>query len=516
MLQEIQEKELGVISTIILNQNPKSSGKKSGFLYRAFRNLDRRFFSVKEDAFKRLDIRELKLNQCEVISINPIQKKYSDYFGQVDLEKIQKQKPDVLIRLGFRILKGQILKVPTLGIWSFHHGDNLVNKGGPPCFWEVFLGWETTGSVLQILSDKLDSGQVIYRSWSRTDPLSVNRNSNKVYWKSLFFVPRNLQRIKEIGIEAWKAETNKWENADQVSKSSLRKPPSNIQMIQLLPGFLWRNLNRKYIELKNKEQWKIWFGNSLEGIQTGKGTKIPGPANGYLADPFLFDKDGITWCFAERFDHDREQGSIVVSEIKDNQVKGFQTCLEEDFHLSYPFLFEHEKVNYLTVESAEKNELRMYKSLDFPIHWELVSRQFKGQSLYDPTICKKDGLYWLFANRKEHAEASSFDELFLYWSENPLTDNWISHPMNPIVSDVKSSRPAGKLFKQSGQWIRPAQDSGKSYGHRIKLQRITDWDKEKYQEETQEVIEANWDKGLLGTHTLSEVRGLVALDTFQR
>ena len=51
-----------------------------------------------------------------------------------DLEKIKKLHLDLLIRGGSGILKGEILNICRLGIISFHHGDNNLNRGGPPGF----------------------------------------------------------------------------------------------------------------------------------------------------------------------------------------------------------------------------------------------------------------------------------------------------------------------------------------------------------------------------------------------
>ena len=72
---------------------------------------------------------------------------------------------DVALRFGFRIVKGNALRVAKHGVWSHHHGDNLLYRGGPPGFWEVMRGDPFTGTILQILSDELDGGQVIYRSF---------------------------------------------------------------------------------------------------------------------------------------------------------------------------------------------------------------------------------------------------------------------------------------------------------------------------------------------------------------
>ena len=48
------------------------------------------------------------------------------------------------------------------GVWSYHHGDNRVNRGGPAGFWEVFEQWDVTGSILQVLSEELDAGKTLF------------------------------------------------------------------------------------------------------------------------------------------------------------------------------------------------------------------------------------------------------------------------------------------------------------------------------------------------------------------
>lgn len=512
MLKVIIQQDLGDICHLIINQNPTPSGTKSSFLYRAFSKLDRSFFKVSQNAFERKDIREIPDLKAETIKALPIQGKYSDRFGEQDLAKIEEQKPDILIRLGFRILKGEILQIPTLGVWSFHHGDNLVNKGGPPCFWEVMLGWEETGSVLQILTDRLDQGTVISRSWSRTDPLSVHRNANKVYWKSLYFIPRTLHRIQRVGVEEWKREIRERDNELSRKNSLIRKPPGNLAMIGLSVSWARRNLSRKLKESMRRESWSVWvFGKDLH-----QGIKVANPKGGYLADPFIFEKNGKSWLFVEHFDYKENKGFISGAEIENHRTGEFQKVLEEDFHLSYPFVFEEEDQLWMLVESASKKQLRLYLSEDFPNSWRCELIQFEGHELYDPTLCLKNGLYWLFVNQKAHSGASSFDELFLYYSEDFKAGNWISHPQNPIVSDVKSSRPAGALFQKDDKWYRPAQDSAKHYGHRIRIQEILHWDTETYKERTVEIKEANWAKGWQGTHTINLSSQWTVMDTFKR
>lgn len=516
MLKVIKLKKLGEITVLIVNQTPKGSGKKSGIVYRAYSALDRKLFKVKKNAFTRIDIRTLSEFNPRVIQVFPIQKKYSDFFSEEVIDDVKKEKPDLLIRLGFRILKGDILKIPALGIWSYHHGDNLVNKGGPPCFWEVLKGWEKTGSILQILSEKLDDGKVIYRSWSKSDPLSVHRNANKVYWKSLYFIPRNLERINQVGVDQWKVESKKW-GANSTDNSTL-KPPKNLEMIRLGFSHLTRTIKRKVNESLNKEVWQIWLGsndgNSIENLKSLN--VLPNPKGSYLADPFLIEELGETYLFVEQYDYSKRKGVISFARLSNGKVSEFRTALEEDFHLSYPFMFRVGEEWFMLVESSSSKSLRLYKAKEFPGKWELAKKWFEGYEMYDPTIIRKDGLFWLFVNVKPHPGASSFDELSLFYSEDLLNGDWIPHPLNPIVSDVRSSRPAGNLFIKSGKWFRPAQDSAKHYGHQIRIQEIEEWDKEIYKEKTQEIISADWAQTLMGTHTINFSKNWMVLDSFKR
>lgn len=516
MLSLILKKDLAEIDFILINQSPKASGNKSSFLYRVFSKLDRSFFKVDRNAFDRKDLREIPGFNADFITVTPIQKKYSDSFGSKDLDLIKERKPDILIRLGFRILKGDILKIPTLGVWSYHHGDNLVNRGGPPCFWEVLNGWETTGSVLHILSEKLDDGKVIYRSWSRTDPLSVHRNANKVYWKSLYFIPRNLERINQVGIAQWKLELDKWE-ADSMNEITL-KPPGNLEMIGLGLSHLAKTLERKVNESLNKEVWQIWLGSNTDNTITDFKSlnKVSNPNGSYLADPFLVDDGGETYLFAEQFDYTKRKGIISFAQLSNGKVSEFSPALVESFHLSYPFLFQEGEDWFMLVESSTSKSLRLYIANEFPRKWKLAKTWFEGKEMYDPTIVKKDGLYWLFVNIKPHPGASSFDELCLYYSEDLLNGDWISHPLNPIVSDVRSSRPAGNLFIENGTWFRPAQDSAKHYGHQIRIQEILQWNREKYKEQTFKIISADWNPSLTGTHTINFSKNWIVLDSFKR
>ena len=88
------------------------------------------------------------LRGVPIVHVDPIRTKWSDSLSESDLVEIRSHKIDVFIRLGFRILRGGILQAARYGVWSYHHGDNQVNRGGPAGFWEVMECWPETGAVL--------------------------------------------------------------------------------------------------------------------------------------------------------------------------------------------------------------------------------------------------------------------------------------------------------------------------------------------------------------------------------
>src|SRR5439155_8345358 len=107
--------------------------------------------------------------------------KYSDYIDGNELARIQAHNIDVFIRLGFRILRGEILRSARYGVWSYHHGDNRVNRGGPAGYWEVMESALECGAVLQILTEDLDGGTVLNRYYSDVHDTSLAYTKSNIF-----------------------------------------------------------------------------------------------------------------------------------------------------------------------------------------------------------------------------------------------------------------------------------------------------------------------------------------------
>ncbi len=87
--------------------------------------------------------------------------------------------------------------------------------------------------------------------------------------------------------------------------------------------------------------------------------------------------------------------------------------------------------------------------------------------------------------------------------------------MNPVVSDVRCARPAGRVFARDGDLIRPAQDCSGSYGSRLVFNRIEALSPTDYRERPIGAIEPAIESGNLRTHSYDSDGSYEVLDGFR-
>ena len=168
-----------------------------------------------------------KIKGAYIISLEKLEDERGFFARTWDKKKIEEYNLDVLIRLGFRILRGKILNAAKFGVWSYHNGDNQINRGGPAGFWEVVENIPHTGIILQILNEDLDNGKIIYKSFTSTDILYVNRNQNNLYWKNVIIIPRKLKELQRLGEEEFFINGEKYNSSLNFYYQKLYKTPAN-------------------------------------------------------------------------------------------------------------------------------------------------------------------------------------------------------------------------------------------------------------------------------------------------
>lgn len=429
--------------------------------------------------------------------------------GKADLRRIRDARLDVLLRFGFNILRGDILQAARHGVWSYHHDDSAEYRGGPAMFWEIYEGNPVTGTVLQRLSEELDAGGILDRTHAATHAHSLELNRNGAYWKASSMVMRNLRRLAAEGeVQATPAPP---------CDKPLYRTPTNVHMA----AFLARNtLNKTRDLLEDRLRVPHWFvawrpatqpvdpsAPRIDGLR-----EVPCPRGHFYADPFLHRHDGRLWLLVEDFIYARNKGNAVaIPWDQDGPAGPAVTMLDLDVHLSYPFIFEWNGDTYLMPESAAARRVSLYRARRFPDVWEHACDLLTGIKAVDATLHEHEGRWYLFANVCETAAASSCDELFLFSAPTPLGP-FVPHPANPIVSDVRRARPAGKLFRHQGRLIRPAQDCARSYGNALVFNEVTALTPRHYQERPLGRLAPDWMPGLQGCHTYVLEHGFEIVD----
>lgn len=447
--------------------------------------------------------------EIEKIYVRPLISKsgFVYRYSEDDIQKITSRNPDVLIRCGSGILRGQILEAARFGILSFHHANNEVNRGTPPGFWEVFNREPSTGFIIQRLSSELDGGDVLFRGSIPTSAPYV-LNATRLYLTSTVFMHNLLERIGETGA------------LPEVHRKApyaypLYKTPALGDQIKYVSKKLAHSGNALIDTVRGKVlRWGVayQFVDDWRSAVLWRSTVIKNPPNRYLADPFVLHKNGSHVCFVEDFNYSTKTGHITAFEIGRDGYKELGCALKEDFHLSYPFVFEESSDLYMCPESQAAGEIRLYKCVNYPLGWKLHRVLMKGVSAADTSLFKHDGKWWMLTNIDSSESGDSSSELHVFYADDVGSSNWTPHPMNPVIFDSRRARNGGLLFHGDGIY-RVFQVHGfERYGESMGIARITELTTARYEEQVLCSITPNFFAGLKGTHTYSFAGGLLAID----
>jgi len=281
---------------------------------------------------------------------------------------------------------------------------------------------------------------------------------------------------------------------------------------------LLRRLDKAISSFFFLDQWLILTakGRRYDSLQWPAFRSIVPEKDRYWADPFIVGRGDQNYIFIEEKMYATGRGRIACLTLDERgALRSHRAVLERPYHLSYPFIFEFRGETYMLPETAQNRALELYRCVHFPDQWEFCRTLMRDVYAVDATLLEHANKWWLFANIKEDG-GSSLDSLHLFFSDGPLSDHWTPHPRNPIVRDVRSARPAGRLFLWNGKLIRPAQDNSRRYGYAIRFNRVLRLSETEY-EETQELsFEPPRRTKILATHTFNQAGDWTAIDAVVR
>ncbi len=423
-------------------------------------------------------------------------------FDHSTIEAIRQSGAHFLLRFGFGLIKGDILNVCTYGVWSFHHDDPEAIRGVPSNFWEIYHGLPVNGAILQKLSEKIDSGQILRRGWFPTILHSWEGNINQAYYGTVSWP---VQVCNDIIHNADKA----FQIAAHPTPGKLYLAPDNIVFLKFLLKMWYYRFRYHLKELLCAEHWVTGIAQaSPEQIMNDKINSNDfiwlknSNCNEYRADPGGWFDGKQLRIFYEYYNYCHPRGSLRTTILTQNHTPHQaeeSTILNADIHLAFPFIFIDGQKVYCIPETSEKNCIELYE-------WDKDSGSFLFRSILienvkavDTIAFKHKGYWWLFFTAKDRSNY----ELHAWYSAD-LTGIYKPHVLNPVKTDIRSARPAGGIFFYKGKPIRPAQNCAPYSGKSIVLNEIEELSPSTFQENIIKELHPGWNKRFrAGMHTLN-------------
>lgn len=381
------------------------------------------------------------------------------------------------LRLG-RALAG----VARHGVWAFHHGDPARYDGSAPGLDELASGDLASCCVLY-----RDSGagavDVLREGWFRTRQ-TPRRDADSLLLRSA--------RWPAI-VLAGMAETR---GAPSLQRSVVLPAATprgfsvtaRLRAARRVGAYAWDSLGRRL----KRERWSIGIADQpVEAVIRERRLAplrwISGqPDDRFYADPFpLREEGGRLDVLVECAPYAVARGRLALIAVDGERRLVSETdALDMPHHLSYPFILREGDATFVLPESWEADRLSAFRVETGSAALVHDSELMTGKAIVDPTLLWHGGRWWLFCCDRHDDDVTN---LFVFHAQR-WQGPYLPHPMNPVKTDVRSSRPAGAFVEVDGELYRPAQDCALRYGNAIAINRVVELDERRFREEVAFVL----------------------------
>ena len=428
-----------------------------------------------------------------------------------DALELEREEWDVVLKLGCGVLPKGLEKCARLGVWYFEHEQRAASL---PFFSEVYDGEDVTEAALLALPPGGDRPVVLEQGFFRTESRSYRTSRRRVVDAAATWPARVCRRLATGSLSGGSDEPEG--TFGRIGSSS-----TDLSLSRYYARVAARRLRVAERRLFRHPQWNIGILDAPAGSlvdSTYEDDRIewfPLPdRKAFVADPFGVERDGTLHVLCERFEYGSSKGHICSFEMAAGRPPTTpEHAIDLPIHLSYPFLVELQEAGrdeiYCIPESSAANEIALFRAERFPRAWSKTAVLIEGFPGVDPTVFQHEETWWLMCTKQGPLE----DVELWAWHASDLRGPWLPHARNPIKSDVRSSRPAGRPFHHRGSLYRPAQDCSRSYGWRIALNRVVRLTPTDFAEETVRVLEASPRSAFpSGRHTLTAVGDKLLVD----
>ncbi|MGI9433478.1 MAG: glucosamine inositolphosphorylceramide transferase family protein [Geminicoccaceae bacterium] len=390
-----------------------------------------------------------------------------------------------------------------IGVQGWRRGQHVIDVtlwqvGGPT------KGEETSG--IRCLIERAHLG-VFKQSWS------INRS--RLLWKAALMIADNAIRL---------ATATGFPGGSSGQLASTDSPsPSMSAVDDAMPGaaslgLLWlrRVVDHIWYKLVYVEQWQILATETADDmLKPETYARLQPPKDRFWADPFAVRREDKDYIFVEELRFTSGKGEIAVLEHRDGKLLDATTIITEPYHMSYPFVFEHDEDLYMVPETRQNRSIEIWKNTSFPNEWTKVGSLMSDVSAGDTTLFRHDGRWWMFTNLSRTKRLRSADELHAFFTDDPspLGATWQPHRQNPLVRDTRFARQGGRVFEDAqGRLIRCAQDTAVRYGYAVLFFHVEDLSPTSFTETLLHKAEPDWRDDVVGMHTFERRGDLCIFD----
>jgi hypothetical protein len=384
---------------------------------------------------------------------------------------------DIILTFSSQSLSGSSTKA-RYGAWRFLFGNSERQEENKFYLGEMYA--DKYFSALSLIAEG-DQNVLLRRIYFKTKLFSIRQNTQFALARTSVLIKQALQDIKN-GVSFAELQNDS-------SEESSRK--GFVFYFLLKVKLMLRKINHRINHLFFADKWNIGVASN-NGYDVLKNS-LPTPVTwmkeehgvSFNADPFLFESGNELVIYFEFYDSQKAKGVIGKTVFRKDIFSDKQIVLDEQKHLSYPFLITVDDQSYCLPESSLQKKVALYRINKDSGRMEEEKILLDGFPAVDPTLLFYNDKWWLFCTSSVNKGADL--DLYIFYSDQ-LTGKYISHIRNPVKSDIRSARPAGSFFTMNGKLYRPAQDSSETYGGSIVIQEVKKLNETEYEEETVNVI----------------------------
>lgn len=424
-------------------------------------------------------------------------------------DRLAEIKPDVIVNVAGDGDWSGIAGKTRLGVWS----PGISGEAEGAASMRAIVK-RTPVTEISLVRDAGDgTANALIASAALNTKFAVSRNHLFMCEKAVALILRELKR----------AERGAWQPEGFAPAPAAAGAPTTLDLTVYLTKFAG-NMGVRAIE---KAATKVGLRPGMFFLKTSKSgfseadpsamRAHPTPANEYYADPFLWERDGQTWCFFEVYDYTTGRGHISAGRFEAGELVDVMPVLKTDYHLSFPFLFERDGELYMMPETCGANRIETWRCVEYPLRWERAATILDDVIAADSSLAQIGDDWWLFTNISNDPFGEMNSELHLYKVEGPAMTELTPHALNPVVFDSRTARNGGRILERDGAYYRISQDNSHGrYGYGLNVMKIDHISLDDYRETMVRKIEPDFEPGAIGCHHMDSRGDMVVMDVRRR